>query len=208
MPGKPHPLVSGARGIRTHVLPTLGMCGLHWKPNHGFRIDEVHTRDLCRQFHFLRACAGLRYLKDPVLQTYNGQKKSYQEPVKHRHLPSGVHAREHLIGRNADSCIHVCGVWRTLMGSESSCRESLEASVLSVEFGLSVVDSVRLYRGEDNKTGLNMASLGSKQWSLKEPEVQFKHTLTSHLQKRIDMTRKTLVSKKSRSARRLARAPH
>ena len=124
---------------------------------------------------FCALVQGSGYLKDPVLQTYNGQKKSYQEPVKHEgtfHLVS-MQGNISLEGMQTVLCIHVCGVLEDNDGKrELLSGELVESSVLSVEFGLSVVDSVRLYRGEDSKTGLKpWLHLDLSSGPLKEPEV-------------------------------------
>jgi len=124
---------------------------------------------------FCALVQGSGYLKDPILQTYNGQKKAYQEPVKHEgtfHLVS-MQGNVSLEGMQTVLCIHACGVLEDSSGKkELISGELVEADVLSVEFGLSVVDSVRLYRGKDSKTGLKpWLHLDLSSGPPKEPEV-------------------------------------
>jgi predicted DNA-binding protein with PD1-like motif len=124
---------------------------------------------------FCALVQGSGYLTDPTLKNYNGKTKSYQEPVKHEgtfHLVS-MQGNVSLEGMQTVLCLHVCGVLEDASGDTTLVSgELVEGSVISVEFGLSVVDSVRLYRGEDGRTGLKpWLHLDLSSGPPKEPEV-------------------------------------
>ena len=101
---------------------------------------------------------GTGYLHNPILRMYSGLKGTYSEPIQYDgtfHLVS-TQGNISLDGTTTVLCMHVSGVLEDPQGNRNLLSgELVEAGVLSFEFGLSVVDSVRLYRGTDSETGLS-----------------------------------------------------
>lgn len=101
--------------------------------------------------------SGSGYLSSPTMRTYSAKTLGYGEPTTYEgtlHLVS-MQGNISLAGTDTNLCIHACGMLEDAEGNRRFISgELLSAPVLNVEFGLSVVDTVRLYRGTDSGTGL------------------------------------------------------
>jgi predicted DNA-binding protein with PD1-like motif len=112
----------------------------------------VDNSILCGHF------SGVGYLRNPKLQTYNVNKKGFEDAVELDgtfHVVS-MHGNVSLQGKKTVFRCHVVGMLRA--GDEEPQLQGGElvgGEVVAIEFSLSTIDDIRLYRVEDDRTGLD-----------------------------------------------------
>lgn len=112
----------------------------------------VDNSILCGHFN------GVGYLRNPRIQTYNVTQKGFEEAEELTgtfHVVA-MHGNVSLQGKKTVFRCHVVGTLRSdeedpvLVGGELVGGE-----VVAIEFSLATVDDIRLYRVEDDRTGLD-----------------------------------------------------
>lgn len=112
----------------------------------------VDNSILCGHF------SGVGYLRNPRIQTYNVTQKGFEEAEELNgtfHVVS-MHGNVSLQGTKTVFRCHVVGTLRSdeevpvLVGGELVGGE-----VVAIEFSLATIDDIRLYRVEDDRTGLD-----------------------------------------------------
>jgi predicted DNA-binding protein with PD1-like motif len=101
---------------------------------------------------------GTGYLQDPTLRTFNPAKKTFNPPTKHEgafHLVT-MQGNVSLSGTDTSVRAHVMGTLLAADGSSSQISgELVDGPVLTLEFIMSTVDDIKLYRAKDEMTGLD-----------------------------------------------------
>ena len=112
----------------------------------------VDNSILCGHF------SGVGYLRNPRIQTYNVGQKGFEEAEELSgtfHVVA-MHGNVSLQGKKTVFRCHVVGTLRSdeeepvLVGGELVGGE-----VVAIEFSLATIDDIRLYRVEDDRTGLD-----------------------------------------------------
>lgn len=111
----------------------------------------VDNAIFCAQF------SGIGYLKNPALKTYNIQRKGYDPTVHHDgtfHVVA-LHGNVSLQERRTVIEGHVVGTLRVADGDPVLLSGELVAGeIVKLEISLTTNDDIRLYRAEDDRTGL------------------------------------------------------
>ncbi|MGM0577575.1 MAG: PPC domain-containing DNA-binding protein [Myxococcota bacterium] len=126
--------------------------------NPGADVIESLTQICVDNAIFCAQFSGVGYIRDPRLQSYDHAQKGYEPPVAHQgtfHVVA-LHGNVSLRDRRTVIHAHVVGTLRRgddpprLLGGELVGGE-----VISLEFSLTTIDDIRLYRDEDDRTGLD-----------------------------------------------------
>ncbi len=106
----------------------------------------------------LATFSGVGYVKNPVIRNYNLSRKGFDRPVTHEGLLHVVscHGNASLKDDQTVLRAHVIGtLHRGHDAPQLVSGELVEGEVVSFEFTLASVDDIRLFRGEDDRTGLD-----------------------------------------------------
>ena len=112
----------------------------------------VDNAIFCAQF------SGIGYLKDPRMRSYDVTRKGF-EPTVEQEGTFHVVAMHGNVSLQGPETVFRCHVIGTLRKDDEEpvlvSGELVGGEVLSVEFSLSTIDDIRLYRAEDKRTGLD-----------------------------------------------------
>ncbi len=114
----------------------------------------VDNKIFCAQF------SGIGYIADPKLVSYNLTRRGFDPSISHKgtyHVVS-LHGNVSLQERQTVIRAHVIGTLHE-QGDAGEPRlltgELVGGEVVSLEFSLTTIDDIRLYRAEDDRTGLD-----------------------------------------------------
>lgn len=106
----------------------------------------------------LATFSGIGYVTNPVIRSYNLSRRGFDRPITHDGLLHVVscHGNASLKEEQTVLRTHVIGtLHRDHEEPKLVSGELVEGEVVSFEFTLASVDDIRLFRGEDDRTGLD-----------------------------------------------------
>ena len=125
--------------------------------NAGVDVIEALSHICIDNAIFCANFSAVGYVRNPVIRTYSVARKGFEPDVEHHGLLHVValHGNVSLRERQTVIRCHVVGTLREtdeeprLVGGELAAGE-----VVSFEFSLTTIDDIRLYRADDDRTGL------------------------------------------------------
>lgn len=113
----------------------------------------IDNKIFCAQF------SGVGYIRDPRIQTYNLKRLAFDPPSSETGTFHAVALHGNVSLRERQTVIR-CHVIGTLHGESPEdprllTGELVGGQVVSLEFSLTTIDDIRLYRADDDRTGLD-----------------------------------------------------